>query len=518
MAEIHMGTTLIPSKLELLTDWMGDQRWYAAKGSTPRLTRLAAWRLDDPAGQVGIETILVRDDGGPEPVTYQVPLTYRAAAVEELAHALVGTMEHGILGRRWVYDAPHDPIYAERLLAMIRGEARAESSTASGEFDDRFTGVGATGRVRTVELPGSDPGGRVRTVELRGSDPGAAPRFSGFRGSRVLSGEQSNTSIIIDTVDEENSPRPVIVKVFRTLADGDNPDVVLQSALRAAGNERVPAVIGAVRGTWPTSATDSEDPSKADSATGHLGFAQEFIPDTEDAWRVALRAAMTGADFTDAAGDLGEATAAVHTALAASLPSTEATTEDIARITAVMRRRLAAASDLVPEIAARAAQVEALFAAAERTVWPPLQRIHGDYHLGQVLHSPERGWLLLDFEGEPLRPLAERSLPDSHFRDLAGMLRSFDYAGGSAEQDDPDRSAREWMDNAVTAFLDGYSRAAADPRDHPALLRAFLLDKALYEIVYEARNRPTWLAIPVTAITRLLDQPGDDSEQRGVSS
>lgn len=475
MAEIHRAT-LTPTKLELLSAWMGQQRWYAAKGATPQLTRLSAWRLADPDGAVGIETIIVLDTGGPEPVTYQVPLTYRDAPVDELEHALVGTMTHSVLGQRWVYDACHDPVYAAQLLALTLGQVSAESSSASDTLDDRYRGL-----------------------------PGASwSRALAVRASRVLVGEQSNTSIILDTEADDSTSKPVIIKVFRTLAGGENPDVVLQSALREAGSDRVPDVIGSVSGSWPSGAPEAG----TEEVHGHLAFAQEFIAGTEDAWRVALRAAKDGTDFTAEAGALGEATAAVHTVLSEALPTQEASREDIARITTVMRRRLAAASELVEEIAARAAQILAVFENAEAATWPPLQRIHGDYHLGQVLHSPERGWLLLDFEGEPLRPLAERVLPDSTFRDVAGMLRSFDYAGGSAEHEAPGTSARSWVDNGVTAFLDGYSRNAPDPRERDDLLRAFLLDKALYEVVYEARNRPTWLAIPVAAITRLLEPTG----------
>lgn len=499
MAEIHSGTTLHPTKLELLTEWMASQRWYAAKGSTPNLARLASWRLGDPAGEVGIETHIVLDSSGNSGVTYQVPLTYRGAPVAELAHALVGTMEHGVLGTRWVYDGTHDPVYARQLLALIRGDAAAESSTVTDAPDPRFGGEHAASW----------------TTRLT------------FQSSRVLVGEQSNTSIIVTAADDEGRSTPVIVKVFRQLAAGENPDVVLQSALRESGCERVPAVVGAVAGSWPlseggtgangghsdgngNSGTDVSNSGTEDStdltAHGHLAFAQEFIPGTEDAWRVALRAAKSGTDFATAARDLGEATAAVHTVLSAALPTAEASDADLARVTSTMRRRLSAASGLVTQIAERAQEIEAVFAAAEAGPWPALQRIHGDYHLGQVLHSQERGWLLLDFEGEPLRPLAERSLPDSTFRDVAGMLRSFDYAGGSAEHGDPDTDARAWVESASQAFLDGYAKQAPDARDHDALLRAFLLDKALYEVVYEARNRPTWLAIPVAAITRLLGE------------
>ena len=487
MAEIHTGTWIRPSTLELLTAWMGRHRWYAAKGSAPVLTSLAAWRLGDPDGEVGIETHIVLDTGGSEPVTYQVPLTYRGAPVDGLDNALVGTMEHGALGSRWVYDATHDPVYARQLLALVRGEVQAESSSHSDSVDERFTGLPTRSWTRSPTVT----------------------------GSRVLVGEQSNTSVILDATDEAGTDCPVIVKIFRTLAAGDNPDVILQSALREAGCEQVPAVVGSVSGSWPSPGAGA---TQGGQVHGHLAFAQEFIAGSEDAWRVALRAAQQGTDFTTAARELGEVTASVHTALARVLPNREASVADIARITSVMERRLRAASELVPDIAARAPQIQAVFAAARSASWPPLQRIHGDYHLGQVLHSPERGWLLLDFEGEPLRPLAERSEPDSTFRDVAGMLRSLDYAGGSAEQERPEVSARDWVDNGLTAFLDGYSAAADDPRDHDDLLGAFLLDKALYEVVYEARNRPTWLAIPVAAITRLLDRSPENDEERGPNA
>ncbi len=120
-----------------------------------------------------------------------------------------------------------------------------------------------------------------------------------------------------------------------------------------------------------------------------------------------------------------------------------------------------------------------------------------------MLHSPERGWVLLDFEGEPLRPLSERSLPDQWVRDVAGMLRSFDYVGGTREQAGG-ASARDWVSSAQQAFLDGYAaRAGRDPRSLGALLAAFELDKAMYEVVYEARNRPGWVAIPLGAVRRL---------------
>ena len=174
---------------------MGAQRWYAAKGYEPQLTRIDAWRLGDPAGEVGIETLIVLDDAGTGPVAYQVPLTYRSAPVEELEHALVGTTEHGVLGQRWVYDGTHDPVYAAQLLELVRGRVHAESSTESDTVDDRYVGVPAT----------------TWTEDLS------------FGSSRVLAGEQSNTSIIVDTVTSDGSARPVIIKVFRMLSRARTP-------------------------------------------------------------------------------------------------------------------------------------------------------------------------------------------------------------------------------------------------------------------------------------------------------
>jgi len=483
VAEIHTGTYVRPSKVELLTAWMGSQRWYASKGATPELTRLDSWRLGDPEGEVGIETIIVLDTAGTGPVVYQVPLTYRSAPVEGLEHALVGTTEHGVLGPRWVYDATHDPVYAVQLLAMIRGLVRAESSTASDEFDDRY--VGEPARSWTEELTA--------------------------RGAKVLSGEQSNTSIIIDTVAADGTDRPVIVKVFRMLSPGDNPDVILQTALREAGCERVPAVVGAVRGEWGfTAYAPLSGATLRGLSTVHLAFAQEFLPGVEDAWRVASRAVEEGTDFREAAHALGRATAEVHTVLATALGTTATTQDTGSQIMAGMADRYRQAVAEVPELERFADLVARVYDTAAEVAWPPMQRIHGDYHLGQVLHSDKRGWILLDFEGEPLRPLAERTEPDQWMRDVAGMLRSFDYAGGSWEHDNPG-SARPWVTEAQQGFLEGYAvQSGVDPCDHPALLTAFELDKAMYEVVYEARNRPDWVGIPLAAIDRLTHSTQED--------
>jgi maltokinase len=141
MAEIHTEASISPTKLELVAPWMARQRWYAAKGRLPVLRRLWSWRLDDPAGEVGVETLLVVDEGGSEPVVYQVPLTYRGAPLEGAQQALVGTMEHSVLGRRWVYDGPHDPVYARQLLALTLGRAVPQAGGKSDTPEPAVAGV-----------------------------------------------------------------------------------------------------------------------------------------------------------------------------------------------------------------------------------------------------------------------------------------------------------------------------------------------------------------------------------------
>ncbi|WP_353953109.1 phosphotransferase [Knoellia sp. S7-12] len=480
MAEIHKGANITPTKLELIEAWMGSQRWYAAKGTSPSLRRLASWRLGDPVGEVGVEVLIVADDSGPSPIAYQVPLTYRSMPVPELEPALVGVTEHSVLGTRWVYDAPHDPVYAAQLLELIQGRVPAESSAASDAFDDTV-----------VATPGP-----------------AWSRDVTVHDSKVLSGEQSNSSVILQCVDGDGDLVPVIVKVFRMLSAGENPDVVLQSALVEHGSRRVPAVVGSVAGQWPEPSpapTDTGEPGTEGGRTayGHFVFAQEFLPGVEDAWRVALEAVRAGEDFSGPTRALGEATAEVHAMLADALGTTATSPETAREIVQGMRERFAAAAAEVGALHDHDEAVSAIFDAAEQVNWPALQRIHGDFHLGQVLHTSDGGWVLLDFEGEPLRPLAERTQPDQRMRDVAGMLRSLDYAGGAIEHS-AGASAREWVAQTQQAFLDGYAATAGeDPRERSALLAAFELDKAMYEVVYEVRNRPSWVDIPLAAIERL---------------
>lgn len=487
---------LSPTLLELLPRWVAQQRWYAGKGRLPVLAPTGSLQLEDPAGLVDIQIHLLRDESAQTPTTYQVPLTSRTAPLAGADHALVATVElqgsaaaegDKQAGTRYIYDAPHDPVFAAALLSLMLDSRTVTFSDPGGEVDP----ASPAGDL------GHDVGGRHRLATTESGE---------VMASRVLVGEQSNTSIILDLVDNVGVPsKPLICKLFRVLHDGLNPDVVVQSALSAAGSTRVPSSAGHVAGRWADAAAEGG------VATGHLAFAQEFLPGVEDAWRVALAAVAADTDFSDQARSLGVATAEVHEMLAQAMGTREATQDDVIALTRSMQARHATAVSEVPELAEHDQRVRESIEAVSSATWPSLQRVHGDYHLGQVLDAPGRGWVLVDFEGEPLRPLAERTQPDLALRDVAGMLRSFDYVAGSWEQEHPGRSAAPWADRARTAFLEGYtSRAGRDPREDAVLLDALELNKALYEVVYEARNRPTWLTIPTTAIARLSAGPRSD--------
>jgi maltokinase len=450
--------------MECLTDWMRRQRWYGGKGQVPVLRRLGAWEPPSDEDGVIVRTLLVLDESGAQPLLYQVPLTIRPTIPRGWGHHFIGK----ISDTEFVFDGPHDPAFARALLRMI-------ASGGSG-IDGGVTAVGTATGV-TVAVDGADI------------------------TSKVLSGEQSNTSLVID-VGAGGQRQQIICKIFRMLHHGENPDVVLQTAISAAGSPHVPASVGFVTGEW-------DDPGQPSGrARGHLAFAQEFMPGVEDAWRVALGSASAGEDFTERAFALGEATAAVHETLADALPTREPSLGDIVKMASLWHSRLAVALSEVPELKGHRDAIEAVYDSAQHDAsWPRLQRIHGDYHLGQVLSVPQRGWVLLDFEGEPLRPMHERDQPDVPLRDVAGMLRSFDYVAGSVAisgSEETATRAADWARTAREAFLDGYiARSGEDVRAHRLLLDAFEIDKAVYEAVYEKRNRPDWLPIPVRAIARL---------------
>ncbi|MEV3961717.1 1,4-alpha-glucan branching protein [Nocardia sp. NPDC050193] len=134
MALIHR-TTMAPSKLELLGRWLPSRPWYSGPGRAEELQRVGGFRLDDPAGAVGIDCLVVTDTGGAEQITYFVPLSYRDAEFDADPDALLGTAEHGVLGTRWIYDGPRDPVAVDRMVALLAGGARAQHGTESDTPD-----------------------------------------------------------------------------------------------------------------------------------------------------------------------------------------------------------------------------------------------------------------------------------------------------------------------------------------------------------------------------------------------
>ncbi|QXE38272.1 1,4-alpha-glucan branching protein [Streptomyces sp. GMY02] len=144
MAFIH-HTTMTPTKLELLTDWLPKQSWYVGDAKTPELVKAGGFRLDDPEGTVGIEFMVVADATAQEPVAYLVPMGYRGAALEDVpGETLIGTSEHGVLGTRWIYDGVHDPVVMEQLRALLRGEATPQHQSKS-DTPDPSVNVHGTG-------------------------------------------------------------------------------------------------------------------------------------------------------------------------------------------------------------------------------------------------------------------------------------------------------------------------------------------------------------------------------------
>ncbi|MEV5489211.1 maltokinase [Streptomyces bobili] len=445
------GTTspgLLASLAPLLREWLPRQRWFAGKGSpVTGFSLVAGTELLPATSRLGLYHLLVRAHQGAAPGDcYQLLIGVREALPPRLAPAMIGHVPDGPLGGRTVYDALYDTRPAEVLLEALRTEARI-------------------GVLRCER----DHGQEIRT--------GLVPRR--------LTAEQSNSSVVFgDTF---------ILKLLRRVVPGVNPDLELPLALAREGSSRVPAPTAWLH-------ADLEDGAGESYV---LGVLQPYVQGATDGWELALRELAKGQDFGAEARALGRATAEVHTALARALPTATLGHAQLGPLVDGMTERLDAASQAVPALRPYAPGLRTAFSAladlaAEGRTWTA-QRVHGDLHLGQCLRAPSGEWALIDFEGEPARPLAERRMPQPAVRDVAGMLRSFDYAALSA-----DPPAPGWAEVCRAAYCSEYAEVSGtDPRTDPVLLRAYETDKAVYEVVYEARHRPDWLSVPLTAIRRL---------------
>jgi len=384
-----------------------------------------------------------------------------------LDHAFVGWWEDPDVGWVHAYDAVHD---REAMAAYLRAFAYPPD-----------------GPVEFHRLPDTDV------------DP-TAP-------STLFTGEQSNSSVAFG--------EHALLKLFRRVTPGTNPDIEIHRTLTLAGSDNVAALLG-----WISCEVSG---STGEGGVLQLAMLQQFLRTASDGWELALTSVRNlfaeadlyadevGGDFAGEAQRLGEAVGHIHQLLAEHFPTAERTASDHAELAAAMARRLEAAVEVVPGLADHASALRDLFTAVGEIGSGPIQRVHGDLHLGQTLRT-SKGWKIVDFEGEPAKPLAERVLLDSPWRDVAGILRSFDYAprvaamtadvGGEDEREQRAFRAAEWSARNQAAFLDAYAGRDLTDDEH-TLLAAYVADKAVYECVYEARNRPSWLPIPMAALEAL---------------
>jgi trehalose synthase-fused probable maltokinase len=430
-----------PPPSEPLAAWLADRRWFGGKQR-----RIAGIDVDDviELGEGTLHVLRVTLDDG-EIQRYAVPLAPGAGPA----------------------DALDDPAFARRLLDIVHREERVRGHR------------GAVQGRRTRAFPAA---------------------MAADAPVRQVGGEQSNTSLVFGDA--------LIVKHFRRLATGVNPDLEITRFLtETAAFPHTPALAG-----WLE--------YLGSDGTATLAVAQSLVAGARDGWEWMLAAVRDegGRAQTPAAlRRLGEVTARLHLALAAAPASEPAlagepiTDADLTRWTAAVSAQLAAARAAAPEAAARAMAAEPVEPVVDALAGLRGRlkcRHHGDFHLGQTLYREATGeWTLIDFEGEPLRPLAERRQKHSPLRDVAGMLRSLAYAAETTRAAGTAPWVEAWEREARAAFLGGYLTAAGRapflPADEAAVRRAvaaFELEKAAYEVVYEANNRPAWIGIPLRGV------------------
>jgi maltose alpha-D-glucosyltransferase/alpha-amylase len=458
-----------------LARYLVRQRWFAAKTRGIGALAVRDWATLDPEGPL---VLLLLDVDGDR---YHVPVTVAPDA------AAAGVMAR--LDGAAVVDAHDDPRFARRVLAAIAAGRRLD---------------GRAGRFAFHPTPGwAFP-----------PDPDTLP-------ARRHAGEQSNTSVILGG--------GLVLKTLRRPQPGLNPDLEITRFLTTRTPFRhVPRLAGWVE-------------YEGADGPATLAVLQEFVANAGDGWRhvlTALRerlpaAASSGPDAPDPLVEdvrrLGAITGGLHAALASDDTDPDFAPEpitpaDVARWAADIRRDLqgAGVSGLLGDGLALADPVARTLRSLEALVGTVKIRSHGDYHLGQVLRTGD-GFAIIDFEGEPARPLAERRTKQSALRDVAGMLRSLDYAAHAvafglpaAEREPALVGLTAWETLARRAFLQGYrsiagaSPVALIPPSEAALIEAcaaFELEKACYELRYERDNRPDWVAIPLAGVRRILLTP-----------
>lgn len=515
MARTASGAPFAARLAGLLEAWLPRQRWFGGKGrriesvgirsclTVERLEKGDAGAEDGPAHLLHVLAdvqFAAEGDRAEPPQTYQVFVGVRRRLPHRLRHAALG-----------------DP---DRALPEIGGVAY------DGLHDADLTGW------LLERIARRDPAGPITFDRLAGY------RLDTGQRSLVLTGEQSNTSLVYGD--------KYIAKVFRRPAPGRSPELELGLALAVAGSQHIAPPIGwaefdpAAAGIDLNVNTGATEPAGA--AAGEPGAArkpddpitlltlQPYLSSATDGWVLALTsvrdlfaaepdvsAARAGADFAPEAHRLGQATARVHRSLAMTLPTGWLEPKETAELAQSMKRQLEATAQRVPMLRAYAPELSDALDQLGSLPGPlPVQRVHGDYHLGQAMRTIA-GWIVLDFEGEPARSLAERRAPATPLKDIAGMLRSFDYAAHHLLANmlpptvDPAGStelmrvrAAEWAARNRDAFCRGYAEVTGyDPRAESTVLRAFEIDKAVYEVGYEAANRPSWLSIPLNACAHL---------------
>ncbi|MEX0428794.1 phosphotransferase [Nocardioides sp. DS6] len=463
---------------ELFHDYLVRTRWFGGKGRPFEVTAITA--VGEVPGRVEtsphVVVYLVEVTYGdavagaaPDTELYQVPLSFYAHPEGRLDHAFIGWWEDPAYGWVHAYDALHD---REAMACWLRSFARA------------------------AEGPG-DPASPLVFHRLPGHDLDVEAH------STLFSGEQSNSSVAFG----EDS----LMKVFRKVTPGLNPDIRIHEVLTNAGSEHVAPLYG-----WLDTAAPGDD----EGATMQLAMLQKFLRTATDGWDLALASVRTllaepeqhatdsGGDFAGESTRLGEALAEVHRTLAEHFGTQTRGPEATAALARAMTSRLDDALAVVPQLAEHADALRASFAQVAALPEITVQTIHGDLHLGQTLRTSV-GWKIVDFEGEPAKPLAERLEPDSRWRDVAGMLRSFDYAphavlhglNAGEEEEQLRLRAVEWANRNRNFFVVAYAEELTP--DERTLLQAYVADKAVYECVYESRNRPAWLEIPLAAIARI---------------